>query len=102
MRVGETMLKAIQAIISLLLVGFLSVGCTSLNVGRPIHVSAIKNIRPGFTTKEEILESFDWPLHNVAGPEGEIWIYRYLNGKGAARELVVSFNGPYVSTYKYY
>ena len=77
-------------------------GCANLNIGRPIAVNSVQRIRPGYTTKDEMLTLFGQPLHNVPGPEGEIWVYRYLDGKAAAQELVVSFNGPHVSTFKLY
>ena len=74
------------------------VGCANLQVGRPISMGNVQRIRPGFTTKSEVSTLMGEPLHNVPGPEGEIWVYRYLDGKGGAQEFVVSFNGPYVST----
>ena len=81
---------------------FLCTGCANLQIGHPIQVNAVQRIRSGYTTKDEILTIFGQPLHNVPGPEGEIWVYRYLDGKGKAQELIVSFNGPYVSTFKLY
>ena len=82
--------------------GLLFVGCANLEIGRPIAVNAVQRLRPGYTTKDEVLSLMGQPLHNVAGPEGEIWVYRHLDGKGKAQELIVSFNGPYVSTSKLY
>ena len=76
----------------------LSAGCANLTIGRPFSMNNVQRIRPGFTTKSEVTTMMGEPLHNVAGPEGEIWVYRYLDGKGRAQELVLSFNGPYVST----
>lgn len=84
------------------MLGLLCVGCTNLVIGRPVAVNSVQRLRPGYTTKDEVLSLFGQPLHNVAGPEGEIWVYRYLDGKGKAQELIVSFNGPYVSTSKLY
>ena len=77
-------------------------GCANLQIGHPIAVNAVQQVRPGYTTKDEVLSLFGQPLRNVPGPEGEIWVYRYLDGKGSAQELVVSFNGPHVSTFKLY
>lgn len=74
------------------------VSCANLQVGRPIAMNNAQRIRPGFTTKTEVTTLMGEPLHNVPGPEGEIWVYRYLDGKGSVQELVVSYNGPYVST----
>jgi hypothetical protein len=80
----------------------LGAGCANLQIGAPIPVNAVQRIRPGYTTKTEILSLFGQPLRNVPGPEGEIWVYRYLDGKNTAQELVVSFNGSHVSTSKLY
>lgn len=73
-------------------------GCANLEVGHPIAMNNAQRIRPGFTTKTEVTALMGEPLHNVPGPEGEIWVYRHLDGRGRAQELVVSYNGPYVST----
>ena len=81
-----------------LLFGAVCIGCANLEIGRPIAVNNVQRIRSGYTTKTEVVNLFGQPLHNVPGPEGEIWVYRYLDGKGKVQELVVSFNGPYVST----
>ncbi|MEA1928626.1 MAG: hypothetical protein U9N73_10500 [Candidatus Auribacterota bacterium] len=54
-----------------------------------------------YTTRDNILTLFGTPLRNVAGETGEIWVYRYLDGKGVGQELVVSFNGDNVSVFSY-
>lgn len=96
------MRSAILTLVCVLTLGGFCVGCANLVIGRPIAVNSVQRLRPGYTTKDEVLTLFGQPLHNVAGPEGEIWVYRYLDGKGKAQELVVSFNGPHVSTSKLY
>ena len=87
-----------KIVISALMLSTLCMGCANLEIGRPLARNNVQRLRPGYTTKSEVLNMFGQPLHNVPGPEGEIWVYRYLDGKGNAQELVVSFNGPYVST----
>lgn len=93
---------------TLLLVGclgcgicLLTVGCANLQIGSPIREANIQLLRPGFTTKSEVMKHFGSPLHNVPGPEGEIWVYRYSDGKpnNTPKELTVSFNGNFVSTF---
>lgn len=96
------MRMTLRLLLSVFMIVLLCVGCVNLEMGRPILVNAVQRIRPGYTTKDEILSLFGQPLRNVPGPEGEIWVYRYLDGKGKSQELVVSFNGPYVSTSKLY
>ena len=96
------MKTTLRAVLSAAMFVFLCAGCASIQIGRPIAVNAVQHIRPGYTTKEEMTNLFGQPLHNVAGPEGDIWVYRYLDGKNTAQELIVSFNGRYVSTFKLY
>lgn len=84
---------------------FLFPGCAELKIGdRPISVEDVQKIRRGYTTQSEVLRSFGTALHNVPGPEGEIWVYRYSSGdsRQTPHELVVSFNGNVVSTYSYH
>jgi len=88
----------LRVILGFCMCGLFCVGCANLEVGRPIALSHVPRIRPGFTTKGEVSSLMGEPLHNVPGPEGEIWVYRYLDGAGHAQEFVVSYNGPYVST----
>lgn len=85
---------------SALLLAGLSAACVDLKIGEPISVRATQMIRPGFTTKDEVTSSFGQPLRNVPGPEGDIWVYRYLDGRGKTQELTVSFTGDVVSVFK--
>ena len=73
-------------------------GCANLKVGAPIPVDKTQEIREGYTTKDRVMTLFGQPRHNVPGEDGEIWVYRYLDGRGTAQELVISFTGHRVST----
>ena len=90
----------IAVIISIILI-VISVGCATPKIGSPIATSNVQQIRSGYTTRDDILNLFGTPLRNVAGETGEIWVYRYLDGKGVGQELVVSFNGDKVSVFSY-
>lgn len=90
----------IPVIISIILI-VISVGCTTPKIGSPIATSKVQQIRSGYTTRDDILNLFGRPLRNVAGEMGEIWVYRYLDGKGVGEELVISFNGEKVSVFSY-
>lgn len=72
-------------------------GCANLVVGHPIDNGKVSTIVPGRSNKDFIKNNFGAPLHTVNGPDGDIWTYRYLNGRGGAQELTLSFNGDVVS-----
>ncbi len=95
----RALLQTSLCCVALLLAGS---GCANLVVGQPLPMGNVQCLREGFTTKDEVRKLFGQPLHNVPGSGGEVWVYRYLDGKGVAQELVVSFNGPYVCTFKAY
>ncbi len=80
---------------------FIFSACATPKIGAPIETSSVQQIRPGFTTRDEILNLFGSPLRNVPGETGEIWVYRYLDGEGGSQELVVSFTGDKVSSFSY-
>lgn len=82
----------------LALAGLVMTGCTSLVVGRPIDKQKVNEILPGRTSKTEIKTWFGEPLRTVQGPDGEIYVYRYMDGEGACDELVVSFSSEYVQS----
>ena len=73
-------------------------GCANLTVGTPIETSKIQEIREGYTTKDRVMTLFGQPRHNVPGQDGEIWVYRHLDGRGTVQELTISFTGHQVST----
>jgi outer membrane protein assembly factor BamE (lipoprotein component of BamABCDE complex) len=73
-------------------------GCADLNVGRPIDRAKLATIVPGRSTKDSVRGTFGIPLHAVSGPDGEIWVYRHLDGE-RAQELSVSFAGDRVSVF---
>ena len=73
--------------------------CANLKVGRPLPLQRVQEVREGFTTTDRMLTLFGNPLHKVPGEDGEIWVYRFLDGRQASQELVVSFTGDVVSTF---
>lgn len=74
-------------------------GCANLRIGRPIDLAAVQTIVPGHTTKDDVLVRFGQPLHIVPSEEGEIFVYRHLQGSQKTQELVVTFNQGTVSTF---
>ena len=76
-------------------------GCVDLTIGRPIAQDNVKLVRPGLTTSGEVTQYFGTPNHKTKTSGGEIWVYRYMNGKGTCQDLVVSFTGDRVSTFTY-
>jgi len=76
-------------------------GCANLVVGRPIPVEKVQEVREGYTGRDRVLTLFGQPLRRVPNEDGEIWVYRYLNGRGTSQELVVTFSGDAVSTIVY-
>jgi outer membrane protein assembly factor BamE (lipoprotein component of BamABCDE complex) len=95
-----TTLRALAG--GLLTVGVLyAAGCAPLRIGRPVPQSAVQRIRPGFTTRDEIIALLGRPLRTVPGETGEIWVYRFLDGHGASQELIVSFSADQVGTFSY-
>ena len=81
-----------------LLAAVLLAGCANLVVGRPIPLENVQQVREGFTTRDRALTLFGEPLRKVPSEDGEIWVYRYLDGRGTSQELVVTFTGDLVST----
>jgi hypothetical protein len=75
-------------------------GCANLEVGRPIDQAQIATIVPGRSNKDSIKATFGTPLHTVDGPDGTIWIYRYLDGKHQ-QELSISFTGDKVCVFSH-
>ncbi len=66
-------------------------GCASLRLGRPIPQTALQQIRSGFTTRDDIVALLGMPWRSVPGDGGDIWVYRYLDGRRLSQELVISF-----------
>jgi outer membrane protein assembly factor BamE (lipoprotein component of BamABCDE complex) len=77
-------------------------GCADLRVGAPIPKEKVQEIRFGFTNQDRVLTLFGPPLRKAPGQDGEIWTYRWLDGRGTSQELTISFTGGVVSTYSYY
>ena len=80
-------------------------GCVNTQIGtEPVTVNELANIRDGFSTKSDVRLWFGDPLRKAPGPEGEIWVYRYIaNETGSTpQELTVSFNGSVVSSHSYH
>ena len=73
--------------------------CANLRVGEPLPLEDVQELRAGYTTRDRVLTLFGQPLHKVPGEDGEIWVYRYLDGRGPGQELVISFTGNAVSTF---
>lgn len=93
-----------KTIIAAVCLGWLAVGCAQLQIGQPVAEQNLQVLRSGFTTKDEVRKYFGMPLHLVQGPEGEIWVYRYSDGKSNNKptELTISFNGSLVSTFSHH
>ncbi|MCO5168192.1 MAG: hypothetical protein M9894_17770 [Planctomycetes bacterium] len=49
-----------------------------------------------------MLTLFGSPLRKVPNEDGEIWVYRYMDGQRACQELVITFSGDAVSTIVYH
>lgn len=73
-------------------------GCADLRFGQPIPLEQVQELREGFTTKDRVLTLFGAPLRKVPNEDGEIWVYRHMDGRGLCQELVVTFTGNAVST----
>ncbi len=85
---------------ALLLVAVMTAaGCANMIVGREISKPEVGRILPGVTKREQIPEWFGAPLHQTAGPDGDIFVYRYLDGRGRCEELCVGFREDIVSVY---
>jgi len=89
-------------LLSTVIISCLLVSCADLEIGKPIPFKFTQLIRPGFTTKDEIITKLGAPLHNVPGEDGEIWVYRYLDGEKTVQELVISFKEDKVSLFSYH
>ncbi len=93
----------IRKLTSLLFAGgvALSAGCTSLVVGSPIDSTKVTEIIPGRTTTHEIETWFGRPQpgHLVKAEDGDIYVYRYLDGNGGCEELVISFSDDVVASF---
>lgn len=78
-------------------------GCVNMVVGQPIDQDAVKRITPGRTTSDEVRSWFGSPRpgHTVKSDDGDIYVYRYLDGNGNCNELVISFSQDTVSTYSF-
>lgn len=88
--------------VSLVLLGaLLASGCTNLVIGRPINKGKVEEIVPGETTKDDIRSDawFGTPLHVVSGPDGEVWVYRYMTGNNLVQELTIGFADDTVSCF---
>jgi len=77
-------------------------GCANLEVGTPISRDGIQSIRPGFSTKDQVIAALGAPLRKANSQSGEIWIYRHMDGKEINDELTVTFNRDIVSTFSSY
>ncbi len=85
--------------IAVLGLALLASGCANLVVGHPIDPGKVATIVAGRSNKDFVKTTFGTPLHTVPGPDGDIWVYRYLDGNNHAQELSVSFNGDVVSVF---
>lgn len=73
-------------------------GCANLRVGQPIPTDKVQELREGFTTRDRVLSLFGAPLRKVPNEDGEIWVYRHMDGRGTCQELIVTFTGNAIST----
>ncbi len=88
--------------LNLVILTILLAACASAPViGRRIPPDHVQQIRSGYTTRDDIVNLFGMPLRSVPGETGEIWVYRYLDGRGGNQELIVSFTGDLVSVFSY-
>jgi hypothetical protein len=94
------MKRALGTVALMLGLGALS-GCTSLEIGKPIDDSKVAEILPGRTTVDEVEGWFGKPEpgHLVKSEDGDIYVYRYLDGQGKCDELVISFSDNVVSSF---
>lgn len=72
--------------------------CVNMRVGSPIPLEQVQELREGFTGRDRVLTLFGPPLRKVPHEDGEIWVYRYMDGRGTCQELVVTFTGDTIST----
>lgn len=72
--------------------------CVNLRVGQPIPLEQVQELREGFTTRDRVLTLFGAPMRKVPHEDGEIWVYRYMDGRGTCQELIVTFTGDTIST----
>jgi hypothetical protein len=93
-------MRKLAAVVVLALASLAS-GCANLTVGHPIDAGKVATIVAGRSNKDFVKTTFGVPLHTVNGPDGDIWVYRYLNDGKRSQELCVSFNGDVVSVFSH-
>lgn len=72
--------------------------CAELRFGSPIALEKVQEVREGYTNRDRVSTLFGAPLRKVPSGDGEIWVYRHMDGGNVCQELVVTFTGDVVST----
>jgi hypothetical protein len=70
----------------------LMLGCTNTKFGRPINTSEIQYLESGHTNTDDLVKRFGQPDRKVSMSEGEIWVYRHIDGNGFYGDLIISVN----------
>jgi SmpA / OmlA family len=91
-------MKALCMLIFVLAVAF-AAGCADLCVGNPFKCDT-ELIAKGHTSKDEIRKWVGQPLFTIQNPNGETWVYRYVDKDGNNfKELIISFTGEKVCSF---
>ena len=81
-----------KLLLSLALMLTFSVGCTKLQIGKPIEGDNVKLIQLGDTDTDRVRELFGTPNWETSHDGGKIYVYRYVNHElTTSQELVISF-----------
>jgi hypothetical protein len=84
----------------------LSVAAGCATIGRNFPAEGIQEIRPGVTTKMDLLTGFGRPYRRGIEDGDSTWTYlhyklRLIFGTTRTRDLYIRFNGDTVSSYTY-
>jgi hypothetical protein len=109
MKIGMPKAVAIRVIRALLTMTsavllLLAVGCAT--IGRDFPSARIEEIRPGVTTKMDLLAEFGRPYRRGIEDGDSTWTYlhyklRLIFGQTRTRDLYIRFRGDTVSSYTY-
>jgi hypothetical protein len=82
----------------------IAAGCAT--IGRNFPAAGIREIRPGATTKMDLLAEFGRPYRRGIEDGDSTWTYlhyklRLIFGTTRTRDLYIRFNGDTVSSYTY-
>ncbi len=95
-----------RALLTMTFVVLLGVAAGCATIGRNFPAEEIHEIRPGVTTKMDLLAEFGRPYRRGIEDADSTWTYlhyklRLIFGTTHTRDLYIRFNGDTVSSYTY-